>query len=574
MKEPSIAHARNATAGSAQAAEQTPPMPDTGVVAPGAPQVPDYELLRRIGGGAYGEVWLARSKATGTLRAAKIVWRHRFEDDRPFQREFEGIQKFERISREHASQLALFHIGRNDAEGYFYYVMELADDLEKQKAESRTQTREEDRNAKSEGAPTDGEIRFPGFGVPADFDVRGSDFYEPHTLRADLAQGRLPTARVLEIGLALAEALGHLHEHGLVHRDVKPSNVIFVNGRPKLADIGLVTDASDQCSIVGTEGYLPPEGPGTPRADIFALGKVLYEAATGMDRREFPSLPSDVRSWPEARLILELNQIVLTACASDARTRYASTEAILGDLRLLQSGSSVRRHRARQTQIAVAWKAVRAAAVVVAIAAGGVFLWQTISRQREPAIASTDFRAANAYQRGYRQLRLGTASGFHQATGAFAEAIKIDPGYVPAYAGLFEAYLMDEDRGISPVTGRSGKLDELSAALAKIARTNAEAHAGRAIVLWLNERRWNEAGNEFNQALQADPGSLMVLTCYGRFLTQLGSNEVAHRVMERASRLDPTSPLIRKLLGECEVGMSSPTNRDWPPASNAPTSQE
>jgi hypothetical protein len=83
-------------------------------------------LLRRIGGGAYGEVWLARS-ATGALRALKIVHRSTFEDDRPFQREFEGIQRFERISREHPGQLALFHIGRNEAEGYFYYVMELAD---------------------------------------------------------------------------------------------------------------------------------------------------------------------------------------------------------------------------------------------------------------------------------------------------------------------------------------------------------------------------------------------------------------------------------------------------------------
>jgi len=73
--------------------------------------------------------------ATGAFCAAKIVWRHKFEDDRPFRREFEGIQRFEQISREHPSQLALSRIGRNDAGGYFYYVMELADPLENPKSE-------------------------------------------------------------------------------------------------------------------------------------------------------------------------------------------------------------------------------------------------------------------------------------------------------------------------------------------------------------------------------------------------------------------------------------------------------
>src|SRR5437867_11929941 len=89
--------------------------------------VPDHELLRCIGCGSYGEVWLARN-VVGTLRAVKVVYRKAFTDARPYQREFEGIQKFEPLSRTHQGLVDVLQIGINEQAGYFYYVMELADD--------------------------------------------------------------------------------------------------------------------------------------------------------------------------------------------------------------------------------------------------------------------------------------------------------------------------------------------------------------------------------------------------------------------------------------------------------------
>src|SRR5437899_13091668 len=90
------------------------------------PSVPDHELLRGIGGGSYGDVWLAKN-AVGTLRAVKVVHRESFDRDEHFEREFRGLQKFEPLSRSHDGFVDVLQLGRNDQAGYFYYVMELAD---------------------------------------------------------------------------------------------------------------------------------------------------------------------------------------------------------------------------------------------------------------------------------------------------------------------------------------------------------------------------------------------------------------------------------------------------------------
>src|SRR3954470_8609376 len=90
--------------------------------------IPEHQLLHVIASGGYGQVWMARNRL-GILRAVKIVHRASLDHDRPFEREFAGIKAFEPISRSHEGLVNLLQVGRDDDAGYFYYVMELADDL-------------------------------------------------------------------------------------------------------------------------------------------------------------------------------------------------------------------------------------------------------------------------------------------------------------------------------------------------------------------------------------------------------------------------------------------------------------
>ena len=256
--------------------------------------ISDLQLLRRIGAGSYGEVWLARA-ITGALRAVKIVWREDFEFEKTFRREFEGIQQFEPISRGHQGLVDVLHAGWNEQRGFYYYVMELGDDAL--------------------------------HGTKIDVDT-----YVPRTLTTDFKRhGRLNLEFCRETGIFLADALGYLHSYGLTHRDIKPSNIIFVGGVCKLADIGLVA-AHGERTFVGTEGFVPPEGPGTFAADIYSLGKVLYEISSGNDRMDFPGVPDDLQA-EEMKFWRGWNQVICRACAPDVFERYASAAEFAAALR-------------------------------------------------------------------------------------------------------------------------------------------------------------------------------------------------------------------------------------------------
>ncbi|MBI4657892.1 MAG: protein kinase [Verrucomicrobia bacterium] len=271
--------------------------------------IPAHELVCCVGRGSYGEVWLSRNTMMGNFRAVKIVFKDRFKDRHPYEREIEGIRKFEPISRSHEGFIDVLQVGRNEAGGYFYYVMEVGDDV------------------------TNGQTIDP-------------DNYVPKTLFKEISiRGRQSLEECLRLGLSISSALDRLHQQGLIHRDVKPSNIIFVHGVPKLADIGLVAEIERASSYVGTEGFIPPQGPNSPQSDIYGLGKVLYEMATGKDRQDFPALPDDFQKLPDRPQLLELNEVLVKACHQEAPKRYQTAQEMHADLKVLENGYSVKRLR-------------------------------------------------------------------------------------------------------------------------------------------------------------------------------------------------------------------------------------
>ena len=282
--------ALEASESAAMAAQAQAPRPDV--------SIPDHTLVCSVGRGAYGEVWLART-AIVSYHAVKIVQRQDFRTPDAYEREFKGIERYMPISLEHPGLVCILHVGRNDEAGYYYYVMEAADD---------------------------------------EMSVRRIDpnHYVPRTLGRDLQKWRrIPVQECVSIGLALTSALDFLHQHHLIHRDIKPSNIIFVNGAPKLADIGLVTGIAASgkgVTNVGTEGYMAPEGPGTPAADLYSLGRVLYEASMGCDAEQFPDLPASLTERIDAPELLRLNAIILKICENDVSRRYQSAAALRADL--------------------------------------------------------------------------------------------------------------------------------------------------------------------------------------------------------------------------------------------------
>ena len=226
--------------------EIVPLLPDIGDTFSGC------EILARGGSGAYGIAYLARNPLNSKV-IIKIVGNLGSGE-----RELAGLRNYMKIAGKHPALLQIYHIGEHD--GGFYYTMEAADNIS--------------------GDP---------------------DSYVPATLGNLFRQKKIfSPEEAVEITRELAAGLQIMHEAGLIHRDIKPDNIIFINGKPKLSDPGLVISVGEAASCAGTPGFIPPEllsGGGSidQSADIYALGKVFYCLVTGKPAGAYPQLPQSMR---------------------------------------------------------------------------------------------------------------------------------------------------------------------------------------------------------------------------------------------------------------------------------------
>ncbi|MBW0091177.1 serine/threonine protein kinase [Pseudonocardia sp. KRD-184] len=231
-----------------------------------------------------------------------------------------------------------------------------------------------------------------------------TDLVEGPTLAQRIGSGPVPADRVRRMGAQLADALAHVHAGGIVHRDVKPANVLLGDGsRAHLADFGIAkgldgADSTEAGMIVGTAAFLAPEqarGQDVgPPADVYALGLVLLEALTG--RREYPGRAAESatarlhrRPTVPADLPDGLGAVLDAMTQDDPATRPTAAEVAAA-----LTAPSRHRRGARHRRSAAPGRPARRAALPVAAAAAlllaaGFGAVALLSPPPVPATAST-----------------------------------------------------------------------------------------------------------------------------------------------------------------------------------------
>ncbi len=276
-------------------------------------QIPGYQLLGKLGKGAMATVYKARQLSLDRIVAIKVLPKKMSENQDFVDRFYKEGKAAARLS--HNNIVQAIDVG-SSPEGYHYFVMEYLE----------------------------GKTLYDLMAPPPAGD--GKSFSE---------------AEALDVCIQMADALAHAHQRGLIHRDVKPKNIILTpKGVAKLTDLGLARQTDDKEAAeseagkaYGTPYYISPEQIRGDvdidfRADIYSLGATMYHLVTGRAPFEGdtpsavmhkhlkqPLTPAD---HVNTALSTGVGEIIDVAMAKKREDRYASTEDLLEDLRAVQRG--------------------------------------------------------------------------------------------------------------------------------------------------------------------------------------------------------------------------------------------
>jgi tRNA A-37 threonylcarbamoyl transferase component Bud32 len=304
-----------------------------------APHFPQLEILACLGRGGMGVVYKARQRSLNRLIALKLLAPERADDPQfaeRFEREAQALAKLN-----HPNIVAVHDFGR--AGGFYYLLMEFVDGM---------------------------------------------------TLRQLLQTERLTPKQALSFVPPVCEALQCAHDHGIVHCDIKPENLLIDHNRVvKIADFGIakMVEASGEASatLVGTPDYAAPEqihGAADHRTDIYSLGVVLYEMLTGERPKDQPEAPSQ-----HVQIDLRVDEVVLRALQKQPDRRFATATDLrlsIEALVLPPSNPGAARHNPRP-RARFGWKMALAAVLLLGVIGG--FALPHFLRQPKTGIPGADW---------------------------------------------------------------------------------------------------------------------------------------------------------------------------------------
>jgi tetratricopeptide (TPR) repeat protein len=488
-----------------------------------------YRVLGQIGEGGMGVVYVAEDTRLGRRVAIKIP--HAGKDERHYRARF--LREARAVSKlNHRNIAAVYDLGETE-DGQPYIIMEL---------------------------------------------VSGQ------TLGDLLAGPGLSVARAVEIIREVAEALSEAHSHNIIHRDVKPSNVIISErGEVKVLDFGLAKQIDEDGTksralsehtrsdvVIGTPLYLSPEqargAKVDPRSDLFALGALLYECISG--RPAFsganvieigaqvlhfdPPPPSRFNS----RLTGELDRLVMRALAKKPEDRFQTAEEFASELARVRSrlpdsdGTRTRRlagvesltrssafitmaetlRRPRFSSLAV----LGAAAAIALVVFGLYYMLRPTVHKPGPGPVAL-------YERGVEAMREG---GYFRATGLLSQAVKDDDKYVLAHARLAEAWAEIDflDRAKDEMLAATTLVPDIGA----LPREDAlYFDAVRASVA----RRYPEAVKNYEELARLKPDLPQRFVDLGRAYVKNDETAKAVEAFTKAAGLDPAYATASLSLG-------------------------